>query len=106
MTKKNEQEREGKCKINVLGISVCLTCFTERQWRVVRRGGQKHQLQTTELLLYSKPPVLHYYQLAGSSSDRSSVVITVNGFLQVFLIVGKHVQKHLSQGGVMLAHRL
>lgn len=53
-----------------------------------------------------KPPVLHYYQLAGSSSDRSSVVITVNGFLQVFLIVGKHVQKRLSQGGVMLAHRL
>lgn len=89
-----------------MGISVCLTCFTGRQWRVVRRGGQKHQLQTTELLLYSKPPVLHYYQLADSSCDMSSLVITVNGFLQIFLIVGKHVQKRLSQGGVMLAHRL
>lgn len=61
--------------------------------RVVRRGGQKSKLWTTELLLYSRPPVFQYYQF-GSSSDTSSVVITVNAFLQIFPIIGRHMQKY------------
>lgn len=62
--------------------------------RVVRRGGQKSKLWTTELLFYSRPPVFQYYQFAGSSSDTSSVVITVNAFLQIFPIIGRHMQKY------------